>query len=153
MRERTMHMIRGVLLLAALLCSSRFAGAAVVTNWAVFNDHVPGTTHPNANRYNLRGVAGSPPEPLSGVLKDFATGLDTPAYVISTAIGAPDYFVSMAAPAAGTPAYNLFNGIVDVGNVNSGIGVRFNSSGFTSATLTFSNLNPSQRYIFRGTAV
>src|SRR5204862_5827276 len=28
-----------------------------------------------------------------------------------------------------------------------------NSAGFTSATLTFSNLNPSQRYIFRGTSV
>jgi hypothetical protein len=136
----------------ALLGAAQFAGAQVVTNWAAYNDYVPSaTTHPNANIYNLRGVAGTPPEPTEGFLKDFASGDQTPAYIIATATGAPDYFGGIAYPNAGTPAYNLFNGIVDLGNVNSAIGIR--SSANTTVTLTFSNLNPAQRYIFRGTTV
>ncbi len=153
MKTKTMHHItRTLLLAAALSITTRLAAAEAVTNWAAFNDYVPSaTTHPNANVYNLRGVAGTPPEPVAGFLKDFVTGAPTPAYIIAEATGAPDFFGAISYPNAGTPAYNLFNGIVDLGNNNSAIGIR--SSANTTVTLTFSNLNPSQRYIFRGTAV
>jgi hypothetical protein len=148
-----MHFISRLLLVAAaLLGSMPFARAAVVTNWAAFNDHVPSAlTASNANTYNLRGIAGTPPEPTAGVLKDYATGMNTPASIIVTATGSPDFFGAIAYPNAGTPAYNLFNGIVDLGNNNSAIGIR--SSANTTVTLTFSNLNPALLYKFRGTAV
>ncbi len=153
MKNKTMHHItRALLLTAALSITARLTAAEVVTNWIAFNDYVPSAlTHANANTYNLRGVVGTPPEPTAGFLKDFVTGASTPAYIIAEATGAPDFFGSISYPNAGTPAYNLFNGIVDLGNNNSAIGIR--SSANTTVTLTFSNLNPSQRYIFRGTAV
>jgi len=148
----TYRTMRALLVSAALLSVTHFAGAAAVTNWAAYNDHNPSAiTHANATRYNMRGIAGSPPQPTSGPLKDFGTGFDVSAYFISTATGTPDFFGSIQYPAAGTPAYNLFNGIVDLGNTDSAIGIR--SSANSTVTLTFSNLNPSQRYIFAGTAV
>jgi hypothetical protein len=152
MHPKPMHQnIRTLLVGATLLIATQFVGGQAVTNWVAFNDHVPGPgTAPNANAYNLRGTPGTPPEPVAGFFTNFLDGAVTPAFIISEATGAPDYFGTMAYPNAGTPAYNLFNGIVDVGNVNSGIGLR--SSAGTTTTLTFSNLNPSQRYILRGTS-
>ena len=156
-----MHLLTRTLLLAgALLGLTPGAGAAVVTNWTVFNDHVPGPlpaagvnsgwgTAANANRYNMRGIAGTPPEALAGFLNDFGTGLPTPAYFIASATGSPDFFGSIQYPGGGTPGSNLFNGKVDLGNANSAIGIR--SSANSTVTLTFSNLNPAYRYIFRGT--
>jgi hypothetical protein len=157
-----------LLIVAAFLSTTQFARAAAVTNWIAFNDHVPGPvpspgvnngwgTAANANRYNMRGLTDNPPEPIAGFLTDFNTGMPTPAYFISTATGAPDFFGSIAYPGGGTPGSNLFNGIVDLGNNNSAIGVRYSSgpagAPYTAVTLTFSNLNPAYRYIFRGTAV
>ncbi len=159
--RKKMHLIPRLLLLAAAwLVAGTSTQAAVVTNWAAFNDHVPGPlpspgvnsgwgTAANANRYNLRGIAGTPPEATAGVLKDYATGLDTPASIIVTATGSPDYFGSIQYPGGGTPGSNLFNGIVDLGNPNSAIGIR--SSANSTVTLTFSNLNPALLYKFRGT--
>jgi hypothetical protein len=151
MNQKTTHRVRAALLAAALLSISPLSAADIITNWIAFNDHVPSTiTATNANSFNLRGIPGTPPEPVAGFLKDFVTGEATPAYIITEATGVPDYFGTMANPNAGTPAYNLFNGIVDIGNVNSGIGLR--SSANTTTTITISNLNSSQRYHFRGTA-
>src|ERR1041385_7249030 len=102
--NKTMHHIMRLLFVAAaFLSAGNFAGAQSVTNWAAFNDYVPSaTTHPNANTYNLRGVAGTPPEPTEGFLKDFITGAPTPAYIIVTATGAPDFFGAISYPNAGT---------------------------------------------------
>jgi len=149
--QKTNRSLR-LLAASAFLAAGLTAQAAVVTNWIAFDDHNPtAITHTNANTYNLRGIAGSPAQPTSGVLKDFVSGAPTPAYIISTATGTPDFFGSISYPNAGTPAYNLFNGIVDLGNTDSAIGVR--SSANSTVTLIFSNLNPTARYIFRGTVV
>jgi hypothetical protein len=94
----------------------------LVTNWVAYNDYVPGPapnptvnnnwgTAPNVNIYNLRGIAGTPPQPTSGYLVDYYSGNPTPAYIIATATGTPDYFGSIQYPTAGTPAFNLFNGL------------------------------------------
>jgi hypothetical protein len=135
-----------------LFLSAANAINAQVTNWVAYNDHVPSaTTHVNANVYNLRGVVGTPPEPTFGPLRDFFSGQATTANIDVVATGAPDFFGTMANPNVGSPAYNLFNGIVDVGNVNSGIGLR--QSANTTVTITFTNLNPARRYVFVGTSV
>lgn len=130
---------------------------AQVTNWVAFNDHTPGSTagwatHPNATTYNMRGVAGgNAGTVLSGNLKNIDTGADVGAVFASSAVGSPNDLGSMAYPNANTDAYNLFNGKVDLGNSQSGIGVR-SAAGITT-TLTFSNLDPSKRYVLKGTSV
>ena len=162
MSAKILSLLKQGLLLAAGLALAPIANAVPVTNWTVFNDHVPGPlpsagvnnnwgTAANANRYNMRGIAGTTPEPTSGFLNDIGTGLPTPAFFISTAAGTPDFFGSISYPGGGTPGSNLFNGIVDLGNANSAIGIR--SSANSTVTLTFSNLNSAYRYIFRGTVV
>ncbi|MEY2407379.1 MAG: hypothetical protein QOF48_49 [Verrucomicrobiota bacterium] len=135
-----------------------FPAAAATTNWVAYNDHTPGTTAgwataPNATRYNMRGVAaGNAGTVLSGTLTNFDTGAQLTAVFTSSRITAdPDDFGSMSYPAAGTPAYLLFNGKVDLGNSQSGIGIRASSGSQTR--LTFSNLDPAKRYVFRGTSV
>lgn len=126
---------------------------AAVTNWVAFNDHTPGAqTAVNATRYNMRGVAGGNAGAiLAGNLTNFDTGAQLPVVITSSATGSPDDFGAMGYPTAGTPAYELFNGKVDLGNNQSGIGVR--SSSGSTATITFSNLDPSKRYVLFGTSV
>ena len=147
----SLHFLPKGLALAAALALAGSAGA-VTTNWIAFNDHVPGPlTSPNATAYNMRGLTANPPQPIFGQLTNFNTGLAVDAYIVSSATGSPDYFGSIAYPIAGSPAYELFNGKVDLGNVNSAIGIR--SSANSTVTLTFTNLDPTKLYIFRGTAV
>ena len=52
-------------------------------------------------------------------------------------------------PFPNTPAYDLFHGIVDLGNNGSGVGMGAGQS----VTLTFTNLDPTMRYAFRATTV
>jgi Bacterial Ig-like domain/PA14 domain len=135
--------------------------SADVTNWVVFNDYVPTpagspspngwSTAPRVNIYNLRGTPGQPPEPTAGPLTNYLTGEQLSASIVCTAEGSPDYIGAVSYPDAGTPAYDLFHGIVDLGNENSAIGVR--SSAGTTTTITFTNLDPGKRYVFRGTSV
>ncbi len=138
--------------LAGTLCAN-----AQVTNWVAFNDHAPGstagwTTHPNTTTNNMRGVSGGNAGTiLTGNLKNIDTGANVPAVLTSSATGTPDDFGGMAYPNAGTDAYNLFNGKVDIGNNQSGIGIR--SSSGSATRLTFSNLDPNKRYVLKGTAV
>src|SRR5688572_14451742 len=142
------------LLLASIALIAMFTAAPAVaqniaTNWAAFNDHRPtvGVTHANATTYDMR-LTGQ-----GGPLKDFFTGGPIPATLVVTSVGTPDDFGANAAPNADTPAYLLFNGIVDVGNTGT-IGVRNRTAGVESAvTLTFTNLDPAQKYIFAGTSV
>jgi hypothetical protein len=139
--------IRIFFALGLLLAAIPSQAQTLATNWAAFNDHRPGTTSPNATTYDMR-LTGQ-----GGPLKDIASGATIPAAVIVTAVGTPDDFGANAYPNPDTPAYNLFNGIVDVGNTGT-IGVRNRAAGPESAvTLTFTNLDPGQRYIFAGTSV
>jgi len=138
------------LLCLGLLCAGASNAQNVATNWAAFNDHRPSAvgTSPNASGYDMR-LTGQ-----GGPLKDFFTGATIPASLIVTSVGAPDDFGANSYPAADTPAYNLFNGIVDVGNTGT-IGIRNRTAGgvVSAVTLTFTNLDPAQRYIFVGTSV
>jgi len=86
-----------------------------------------------------------------GTLRNFATGEDlTASFTMVVESGATDDFGEDAAPNAGSPAYKLFNGKVDLSN--SGIpGVRASSS--TRLVLSFSGLDPSKLYKFRGTSI
>jgi hypothetical protein len=114
--------------------------------FTAFNDHRPGPqTAANATSYDMLATGNG------GPLKDFVTGAQLPAAFVVNIIGAtPDDFGGNNYPNAGTPAYNLFNGIVDVGN-NGIPGIR-NSAG-TSLIIIFTNLNSGSRYKFRGASV
>jgi hypothetical protein len=152
------HLARA--LCAAVTGLAALSATADTTNWVAYNDHTPGTTagwatHPNATTYNMRGVSGgNAGTVLSGNLKDTVTGNSVGAIFTSTANGTPNDFGSSAYPNAGTPAYNLFNGYVDLGNNQSMIGLRATSATPASQQiLTFSNLDPNKRYVLKGTAI
>src|SRR5688500_2455330 len=90
-----------VVLSAATLAHAQFTA---------YNDHRPsGTTSANATGYDMIFTAAEMP------LKDFASGTFLPVGLIVTQTGTPDDFGGNNYPNAGTPVYNLFNGIVDVG--------------------------------------
>ncbi|HMJ91730.1 MAG TPA: hypothetical protein VK530_18045, partial [Candidatus Acidoferrum sp.] len=138
--------------LAALLATSDTHGQT--TNWVAFNDHAPGTgTAPNTTTYNMRGISGgNAGTVLSGNLKDITSGASVAAVFTSSAVGGtPNDLGSMVVPNAGTDAYNLFNGIVDLSNSQSGIGVK--ATGNIQTIHTLSGLDPNKRYVFKGTAV
>src|SRR6185503_8954867 len=115
--------------------------------WLAFNDHRPGPgTAPTVTTYDMR-VTGN-----GGPLTDYFGGspLSATLAVVNAGTAAPDDFGGNNYPNAATPAYDLFNGIADVGN--SGIvGIRSGNS--VSVTMTFSGLDPSKSYVFRGTSV
>ena len=129
---------------------------AQTTNWFAFNDHnlnrAPApTTGPNVTLYHLGLGPGGP-------LTNQATGEQLAATLIVTWTGGdgPDNFGASNDPNVGTPAYNLFNAIVDVGGTGAGVdegipGLR--NSEDNVITLTFTNLDPGRKYSFRGTAV
>lgn len=151
-----MTKVVGVLLASAAMASAQFA-----TNWVAFNDHnlsgLPAPmTGPNVTLYHLGGLltGGGPGGPLTN--HDNGQQLAASIWVTWTGGDGPDNFGASADPNAGTPAYNLFNGIVDIGGAGVGtdegiIGLR--NSEMNVVTMTFSNLDTSQRYLFRGTSV
>jgi len=153
-----MKLVPAFLALLLLTAFPRLASAQVATNWIAFNDHRRTTnTHPDATGWEM-GHFGN----TNGPLKDFVTGGELEAMFFTTftlgpALETPDDFGANQDPNAGTPAYNLFNGIVDVGSspgTTDGdgiVGLRANLG--TTVTLVFTNLNPTQRYLFRGTSV
>jgi hypothetical protein len=124
------------------LNSSLYAQPAVI--WEAYNDHRPtDLTHPNVSGYDMRVLDDG------GPLLNFADGseLDASFFVISES--APDDFGANSPVNDGSPAGNLFNGIVDVGN--EGVpGLR--TSNDVSLVISFEGLDPSKRYNFRGTA-
>ena len=146
----------GVLLASAAMASAQFA-----TNWVAFNDHnlngLPAPmTGPNVTLYHLGGLTtgGGPGGPLTN--HDTGQQLAATLMVTWTGTGGPDDFGASFDANVDTPAYNLFNGIVDVGGSVAGgdegiIGLR--DTEMNVVTLTFSNLDASQIYLFRGTSV
>lgn len=131
-------------LATTLLCATALGAGAQNTNWVAFNDYrpTPGVTAPNVSGYDLR-VTGD-----GGPLTNYFTGEQLAAAVTVESIGAPDDFGANSYPDPGTPSYNLFNGIIDLGNTGLP-GVR--AGGAATVTMTFTNLDPSQKYMFRGT--
>jgi hypothetical protein len=145
-----------ILFTIAILAPSAATAQQIVTNWAAYNDHVPGPVIPphvptaaswgtgaRVTRHDMRLGPGGP-------LTNYLTGEELPITMTVTASGTPDDFPTMAYPGTNTPAGQVFFGVVDVSNTGSGIGVR--SSTGSGTTLVFANLDPFKRYTFRGTS-
>jgi Big-like domain-containing protein len=144
-----------------LLMASLGASQAQVTNWVAYNDQVPNytpvngwVTHPRTTAIDMGEGGGT------GNLTNFLNGQQLPVVMSSFHTGPLHNFGLAFGPLDNTPAARIFKGIVDVSNEGSAqpggnlIGVDFNNAGVPDyATITFSGLDPSKRYIFRGTAV
>ncbi len=160
------------LFLAASLGLPHKIQAQIVTNWTVYNEHAPsGSTAPYVTVYNMRGwVLATDPGtafPTSGPLTNFVSAGYAPGQKlaatlsVSTLLRNPDLFpnAGLGYPLPGTPAFDVFSpggvSIVDLGNVGSAVGLGnfIGSVGQDNVVLTFTNLNPSMRYKFRGTTV
>lgn len=163
-----------VLALVLQLAVPLVASAQNVTNWIAFNEHAPSNlTDPNVSTYNMRGwVLATDPgtvHPVAGPLTNYVTGESGYApgqplnarLIASTLLRNPDLFpnATLGYPDVGTPAYDVFMpggaNITDLANAGSSIGLgNFSGNvGQDTVVLTFSNLDPSMRYKFRGTAV
>jgi len=119
------------------------------SQWVAFNDHAAtNTTHANATRWNVFGTLNGAPG-ASGPLKNITSGANLSAVLTISNFGA-------AAEGAfgplqpGNPTYSVFNGFVDFGGTpNPSVGL----TGGNVVTYTFSGLDPSKKYNFKGTAV
>jgi hypothetical protein len=117
--------------------------------FVAYNDHIPsygGATHANTTDYSA--MSG---EVASGLLKNIADGTDTTVTLTVTDAGI-HYAGGAGDPAAGTDAYNIFNGYVDLGAATGG---SIEVSGADHYTYTFSGLDIGDlvTYNFDGTAV
>ena len=123
--------------------------------WVAFNDHVPGAigtqTHSNATTLKIPSSSGLTSTNI--LLKDVATGTNLNVMLTITRIGTGVlYNANGSSPAVGTPLYNTFNGFVYFGAApDSNVELRNTNSDIV--TYTFSGLNPSNRYSFKGGAV
>jgi len=143
-----------VVLVACLACVGT-ATAQIITNWAAYNDHRPSAaqvangwahTAPNVTGYDM----GAPAD-TSGSLVDFRTGQTLPVTVTFTRVGTPNDFGTVTRPLpTNTPAAQIFYGICDLSN-DGIVGVDTVVGTTNSVLITFNNLDPSKRYLFRGT--
>lgn len=124
--------------------------AADTTNWVAFNDHVRASVAANVSSYSISTGAGA-----GGPLTNYLSGsLVTPNQVgidITPCCGTINGVTgSSAAPRAGTPADQIFGTKIDW----NGSALYFGASPYTAkVTYTFTNLDSSKRYVFRGSAV
>jgi len=119
-------------------------GFSARAEWVAYNDHVPGSgTSPNATTNNIRLQT-------SGFLKEITTGTNLPVTLSITRSGLGiTYTISGTGPAPGTPLYSAFNTFVSF-TAATDSNVEITSS---TVTYTFTGLNPSKRYSFKGGAV
>jgi hypothetical protein len=148
-----------VLGLVATLAAPKLANAQQ-TNWVAFNDHRP-TTTPVANGWritapNVTGYdMGAPGDLTASPLTDFLTGNPLVATVAFTRTGGPDDFGAIGRPIpTNTPAARIFYGVCDLSN-DGLVGVRAVPPNTTESyvTATFGGLDPTKRYVFRGTII
>jgi hypothetical protein len=120
--------------------------------FVAYNDHAPGmigvTTHSNATTWN---IFGNPPG-AGGSLKDITTGADLPVLVTITPSGAVNPAPNAANPNPGTPLYSVFNGYVDFQGAGNSDAVA-QVTGSSTVTYTFTGLDPTRTYSFKGSAV
>jgi hypothetical protein len=140
------------LAVAAGLAMTSMVGAQT-TNWVAYNDHRP-TTTPVVNGWritapNVTGFdMGAPADLAASPLIDFKTGNPLAATVAFTRTLAPDDFGGVGRPIpTNTPMAQLFYGVCDLSN-DGVIGV--DKVDGDIVTITFANLNPNKRYVFRG---
>jgi len=122
------------------------------TNWVAFNDHHRGaSTAQYANLYNPLGDEAGLSGPLTNTVSYavLPAGAQTPATLTITTTSGVQSGDTMGGPNAGTPAGNWFRPYVDFG---SGSRDAVQLAGTSTITYTFSGLDPTKRYIFKGTA-
>jgi len=118
----------------------------VTSAWVAFNDHSQGPASSSNDTFFTIPAFGA----SSGLLKNIANGAALPVSLSVTNSPAPEQAGAMSAPAAGTPAYNIFNAYIDwTGSVNNGIHV------FPTNTIgyRFTGLDPKKVYKFVGTGI
>src|SRR5437773_2398615 len=123
--------------------------------WTAFNDHVPGSANQtSSNATTLKIPAAGGPTTTNIVLKNISTGANLPVTMTIARSGSVTYTPSStgSTPGVGTPLYNTFNGIVYFGSAADG-NVELTNSLSGTVTYTFSGLNPSKLYAFRGGAI
>lgn len=134
----------------ALLAGMPLVAGGAYTNWVAYNDHAAGAgTAPNVTTYTS---STADPNTVGGALTDFATGSPLGAQVFITAKGQTlnGATGSSTPPNPGTPADAIFGGKVDFNNS----AYYFCASPWTAShTITFTNLDPNKKYVFKGTAV
>jgi hypothetical protein len=139
--------------LLALLAGIGLGAEAQTTNWIAYNDHNRGAgTAPNVTTYSLTAAG-----PVGGPLTNYATG-EIPTNA-GAAVGVSITLAgtlngssgSSGSPHPGTPAYLIWNGLVDW--TNSALYFGGSSPYDASVTYTFTNLDSSKQYSFRGTFV
>ena len=127
------------LILAAILWPCANAHAVIY----MYNDCVHGGSPANATNYSGYMGDGGGFETPSGLLRDYATGAWTSMTVSLS--GSNISGSTSGAPAAGTDAYGVFNGIVNLGDWSTS----YNSSSIGwHYQATFTGLDPTKSYEF-----
>jgi hypothetical protein len=158
------YIATAAMVMAAFIVPNPGSAQTITTNWAAYNDHFDTRTpspirlpngqwgtHPRATIYPM----GAPGDTVDAVLTNFYTGEQLLATLSVLRTGAPDYFGTASPPVAGTPAHNLFFGICDL-DADGIVGVDADyptAASVDYCTFTFKGLNPTKRYLFRGTAM
>jgi hypothetical protein len=154
--------LRRILAVAALAALPQVAVAQspqqILTNWVAYNDFGRGAgTAPNVSTYDMGTGPGGPLTNLPAnqfPVAELPAGypLEGQAGLVVVPVNANGYFAlpfAMGSPLAGSPAAEMFNGLVDFGGTGSGFGLGAGQY----VRLTFTNLNPAMRYKFRGSAM
>src|SRR4051812_16918103 len=144
--------VRLKIYMRGVLCKSWFRLLLVLlpstsqAQFVAFNDHAPGPgTHPNTTVWDCLV------EPTSGLLKNITNGLNTQVTLSITRTGAGMVGGGATAgyPQIGTPANVTFTNYVDfVGT--PGAAVQISN---VVVHYTFTGLDPTKRYLFKGSAV
>jgi hypothetical protein len=116
-------------------------------DWEAYNDCVHGGSPANATIYSAYMGDGGGFEDPNGYLKNYSTAIDLPVWVEMT--GSNISGSTSAAPAAGTDAYNVFDGKVNLGDWSTS----YNSSSSPwYYQVVFTGLDPAKTYEFVTTA-
>ncbi len=129
-------------LVVGMLVPAEVMPAALAdATWSAYND-CSGTTGGNTTAYTISGST-------TGLLKDYATGVNTPVTATFTTSGSPTLYSSNGAMPTNTSsdAYTTFNGFVNMTGV-----VNYGDSGGWSIDLTFTGLDSGKQYTFVTTA-
>ena len=114
-------------------------------SWIAYNDCAWASGQPDTNITQYTITSGN----TTGLLKDYATGQDTPVMVTITPYNNPTVRTGSyggTEPDAGTDAYDTFHNIVDMAGV-----IQYGDSGWY-VELTFTDLDPDSTYIFAASA-
>jgi hypothetical protein len=127
---------------SALPRTVSFAVFNTAVNWTAYNDTV-GTSAGNVTNYGSSGGSGT----TSGVLVQYATGTGT-SITATMSAGNTDWWNPGGSTDPGTPAFDVFNGIVDINEIAS----YGSSSSDWYYNVQFTELDPTKAYEFVTTA-